>query len=203
MVSKPLQILGGGMSRPTNDCQFQIGMVALLRPRKGTEVLLRSLKTLKEKGETFACKVIGPFETESYELSVKKEVEHMGLDDYVEFLGFRKEVYPLIAGLDVLVLPSIYGEGIPMVAIEAMSLGVPVISTTVEGLPELIPNRSFGILCEPGNALAFADALSFMMNHPEKRHMIGAAGQKRQKELFSVQSMTQGMSKVYDELLKG
>lgn len=181
--------------------RFQIGMVALLRPRKGMEVLLEALRILKMNRDDFICRVIGPFEAQSYELEIKKYVEEFGLSGNVEFLGFRTDVYMLMANLDTLALPSLYGEGIPMVAIEAMALRVPVVSTEVEGLPELIPDPRFGLLCRPGDAEAFAKALAELMDSPERCEAIGTAAFLRQQESFSETSMSEGVAAIYDQLL--
>lgn len=184
---------------PDND--FRIGMVALVRPRKGMEVLLDALHRLRQQHSNFICRVIGPFETESYEHDIRKLVDQYGLAGHIKFLGFRKDVYDLMCSLDVLALPSLYGEGIPMVAIEAMALGVPVVSTSVEGLPELIPDRHYGLLCEPGDADAFSEALDSLINDSDLRQDISRNARIRQREMFSEISMAGGVANVYADLL--
>lgn len=81
----------------------------------------------------------------------------LGIESHVCFTGERRDVFDLIAALDVFVLPSL-AEGIPMVLLEAMALGTPVVATAVGGVPEMITNGETGVLVPPGDPAALAEA---------------------------------------------
>ena len=117
----------------TTSGELIIGMVALFRPRKGTEVLLEALANVVSHGHGVRLRIIGGFETADYETRIRQLVSHLGVEAHVEFTGFTTDVTRELAGLDLMVLPSLYGEGLPMVVLEAMAAGVPIIASRVGG----------------------------------------------------------------------
>lgn len=133
---------------------WKLGMVALVRPRKGIEVLLQAMAKLGQldpvQGEPrVTLDVVGPFETAEYEAQIMTLVRELGLERIVRFLGFRRDIPEVMRGFDAMVLPSLFGEGMPMVVLEALAVGVPVIATRVEGTPEVVRHGEEGLLAEP------------------------------------------------------
>jgi len=121
-----------------NEENWTLGMVALIRPRKGIEVLLDAMSRVKQNLTNVKLDVVGPFETKEYEADVIQLVHKFKLEDTVRFHGFIRDVPEAMRRLDAMVLPSLFGEGMPMVVLEALALGVPVIATEVEGTPEVV-----------------------------------------------------------------
>ena len=76
-------------------------------------------------------------------------VEELNVQDVVEWTGFTSDVPEAIRRLDALVLPSLFGEGMPMVVLEALAAAVPVVATSVEGTPEVVRDGVEGLLAEP------------------------------------------------------
>ena len=103
--------------------------------------------------------------------------------------------------MDLLVLPSLYGEGLPMVVLEAMANGVPVVATDVEGVAEAVRDRFDGRIVQPGRPKALTEALSELMAHPEQWSAMSHEALQRQRDFLSDLAMTRGVAKVYDELL--
>ncbi len=119
--------------RPYPSSLWTLGAVALFRPRKGLEVLLEALSSLRSQGFAVRLRAVGGFETPEYESQIKRMSQQLGLVDAIDWLGFRQNVPAELAQMDLFVLPSLFGEGLPMVILEAMAAGVPVLATRVEG----------------------------------------------------------------------
>jgi glycosyltransferase involved in cell wall biosynthesis len=102
-------------------------MVALMRPRKGVEVLLEALYILSTRREDIRLELVGSFETIHYQEQIEMLVRRWNLTNIVQFSGFTRDVPARLQNLDALVLPSLFGEGLPMVVLEAMAAGVPYV----------------------------------------------------------------------------
>jgi len=107
-----------------------------------------------------------------------------------------------MADFDIFVLPSHFGEGMPMVVLEAMALALPVVATRVEGVPEVIEHQISGRLAEPGNADSLVDEILELVKNPTLRLKIAQAGYHRQQQQFSDHSMARGVAEVYEQLIQ-
>lgn len=184
------------------DGALVLGMVALFRPRKGTEVLLEALAAAVSNGHDVKLRAIGGFETPEYEQQIRDLVEKLSLADRVEFTGFTSDVSGELAKLDAMVLPSLFGEGLPMVVLEAMAAGVPVIASNVEGSSTAIEHRTSGILVEPGSVSQLADAIGECCTGEVDLAELAACAKARHRDHFSDVTMARGMAAVYRELLE-
>lgn len=92
------------------------------------------------------------------EAMLKEKVQSLGIQQSVSFFPFTSEPKYVFERIDVTVLPSLYKEGLPNVLLESMGMGVPVVSSNIGGVPEIVINGETGYMVEPGNrsALAFA-----------------------------------------------
>jgi glycosyltransferase involved in cell wall biosynthesis len=180
---------------------WTLGMAALFRPRKGIEVLLEALATLCHRGPLLRLRAIGPFETPGYEAEVRALVKSLGLTAAVDWTGFVVDVGAELSKIDVLVLPSLFGEGLPMVVLEAMAAGVPVVASNVEGVPEAIRGGQDGLLVEPGNAKALVDALDELVSGRLDYPTLSSSSQARHAEHFSAEIMASRVAEVYDQVL--
>jgi glycosyltransferase involved in cell wall biosynthesis len=180
---------------------WTLGTVALFRPRKGIEVLLKALAELRSQALPVRLRAVGGFETPGYERGIKRLTEELGLGDAVDWTGFRQDVNRELAQMDLFVLPSLFGEGMPMVVLEALAAGVPVVASRVEGVPEVIRDGRDGLLVEPNDAEELAAALKRVVSGQVNWHALRADGRKRQVECFSAQSMAAGIAAVYRRVL--
>ena len=180
---------------------LELGMVALFRPRKGIEVLLQAMAKLIKHGQLVRLRAVGAFESPVYEQQILALAEELGLSAFIEWRGFRRNVADELAVMDALVLPSLFGEGMPMVVLEAMAVGLPIIASRVEGVPEAVRDGQEGYLVPPGDVDALADALARVLCDRARAQSMGSAARSRQRAMFSDRAMASGVSQVYDRLL--
>ena len=180
---------------------WRIGTVALFRPRKGLEVLLESLALMKERGVSVRLRAVGPFETPDYEAEIHWHVERLGLRHDIDWVGFTQDVMHELTQMDLFVLPSLFGEGLPMVVLEAMAAGVPVVGTRVEGVPEAIDDGVNGAIAAPGDAADLAHSILRIVDRKLNWCMLRERALKTHAEQFSAERMAQGVAAVYDRVL--
>lgn len=180
--------------------RWTLGMIALNRPRKGLEILLEALAMVRHNGHDVTLRCIGPFETDAYQSHVQARVSDLGVGEAVTFEGFTDDVPAALAHMDAMVLPSLYGEGLPMVVLESMAAGTPVIATRVEGTPEAVTHAAEGLLAEPQNAASLADAIESLVAGRHEWSTMARRAQKRHADAFSDQAMAAGTAEVYRRL---
>ena len=134
-----------------------LGSIGSFEPRKGHPVLFEALEELVNSSLPNAHLMMvgdGPDET-----MLKERVKTLGLERNVSFFPFTDEPNYIFERLDITVLPSLYKEGLPNVLLESMSMGVPVVSSNIGGVSEIVIDGETGDKVEPGDKAALADAL--------------------------------------------
>jgi colanic acid/amylovoran biosynthesis glycosyltransferase len=151
---------------------LQVLSVARLVEKKGLPYLIEACALLRQSNERFLCRIIGEGEGER---SLRQLIRAQNLERHVQILPFcrEEELERHYRSAHVLVLPSIVcpdgdRDGVPNVLVEAMSLGVPVISTRTPAIEELIADRESGVLVEQRDASALTDAIRFVARNPEQ-----------------------------------
>jgi glycosyltransferase involved in cell wall biosynthesis len=180
---------------------WTLGVIALFRPRKGIETLLDALARLRQQGIPVHLRAVGSFESVEYEAEIAHRVRQLGLFEHVSWTGFTRDTVNELHKMDLFVLPSLFGEGLPMVILEAMASGVPVVSTRVAGIPEAIRDGQDGLLVEPGNAVELADAIASIIRGEVAWPTLRANALARHAQYFSDRSMAAGVAQVYREVL--
>ena len=180
---------------------WKLGMVALVRPRKGIEVLLEAIAKLNAGRDRISLDVIGAFETTEYEASIRKLIHRLNLEGIVHLRGFTKDVPAIMRTLDAMVLPSLFGEGMPMVVLEALACGVPVIATRVEGTPEVIRHGQEGLLARPQDSDSLSDAIQAFISDRAAWCRMSRAAVQRHRQRFSDTKMAERTARVYRNLV--
>jgi glycosyltransferase involved in cell wall biosynthesis len=139
---------------------------------------------------SFRALVVGEGPQESYLRAIEG----------VELLGDREDVPDLLARSDVFVLSTL-SEGMPMSILEAMAAGLPVVASAVGGIPEVVVDGETGLLVPPRDAAALAEALRRLLDDPELRRQMGAAGRARAEEHFDVARSGREHLALYERLL--
>jgi glycosyltransferase involved in cell wall biosynthesis len=142
-----------------------IGTIARLDPKKGISFLIEAVRDLNMSDAACRLLVIGDGPSFS---EYKNFVLNENLEAKVNFVGHQECVIPFIQKMDIFVLPSL-SEGMPLVILEAMAMGTPVIATAVGGIPEIVENNITGLLIPAASTEALADALRRLLTDPKLR----------------------------------
>ena len=185
-----------------NQHQWKLGMVALVRPRKGLEVLLEAIAKLNESRKNVTLEVIGGFETTEYEANIRRLIQRLDLEGTVHLRGFSKDVPSVMRTFDAMVLPSLFGEGMPMVVLEALACGVPVIATRVEGTPEVIRHGQEGLLARPQDAESLSQAIQVFISDRTVWSRMSQLAVQRHRQGFSDVKMAERTAGVYRKLIQ-
>jgi glycosyltransferase involved in cell wall biosynthesis len=181
--------------------EWTLGTVALFRPRKGLEVLIDALAQLRGQNAPVRLRAVGAFETPEYEREILDRVAGHNLQNAIDWTGFTRDVHAELAQMDLMVLPSLFGEGLPMVVLEAMAAGVPVVATCVEGVPEAIRDGEDGVLVEPGDADDLARGIRDVVSGRLDWRLLRESALTRHAARFSDRAMAAGLAEVYREVL--
>ncbi len=133
-----------------------LGCVGSFEPRKGQVVLLEALRKLRVRQPNAHLVLVGDGPDEAM---LRAKVAELGLADAVHLFPFTSEPVHVFELLDVLVLPSLYKEGLPNVLLEALSMSVPVVASQLAGVSEVVFAGETGYTVEPGDEAALADAI--------------------------------------------
>jgi len=133
--------------------------------------------------------------------AVREQVAGLGLASRVRFLGVRADVADILRASDVFVLSSRW-EGNPMSVMEAMAAGLPVVSTAVGGVPELVREGVTGRLVPSEDAGALAQALQALVDDPARRQAMGAAARRHAVAHFDIRHTVRGYEQLYESLLR-
>ncbi len=180
---------------------WTLGTVALFRPRKGIEVLLEALAVLRSRNLNVRLRAVGGFETNIYKAEVLGLAERLDLAEAIDWIGFTRNVNRELAKIHLFVLPSLFGEGLPMVVLEAMAAGLPVVASHVEGIPAAIAHRETGLLVEPGSVSQLARSIEEVISGEVDYESLGRGARVRHAELFSDVKMAEGVADVYRQVL--
>jgi glycosyltransferase involved in cell wall biosynthesis len=176
------------------------GMVSVLRPQKDPLLAVRSAHRLLSRGELPGRLAIvgnGPLED-----AVRHEIERLGVGEHVRWFPYRGDVAPYLGALDLFVLPSAW-EALPLSVLEAMSCGIPVLATSVGGVPEAVRDGVTGRLVPHGDEEALATALRDLLTAPARLRAMGFAGRMAYEPRFRVERMVGDTEVLYRELLGG
>jgi len=126
----------------------------------------------------------------------KSDAVARGLDHVVHFTGHRTDLIDIYASFDLFLMTSLT-EGLPNTVLEAMAMEVPVVSTDVGGVPELVLQRETGLLCPAGNAASLADAVSNLLEQPQRRRAMARKARKRIQDRFNFKKRVQLLEEIY------
>ena len=176
-----------------------VGVVARLQPEKGVATFLKAAARVSKVSPEARFLVVGdgPLREELLDL-----VGRAGLRERVRFLGYRTDARALTGLLDVLVVPSLT-EGSPLIVLEAMAAGVPVVASAVGGIPDQVRHGEEGVLVPPDDPDALAGALGALLEDPVRAHRLGEAGRRRTENEFSHEALVRRIEAVYRVALGG
>jgi glycosyltransferase involved in cell wall biosynthesis len=167
---------------------FRIVSIGRLVDYKGFPTLLRAVADLRGRGRDVLCDIVGDGPLEPL---LRLAIREQGLDGSVRLTGPKtlEEVRALLSGASACVLACERGagglmDGIPVVLMEAMALGVPAVSTRISGLPELIEDGRTGLLATPGDPRSLAEAIDLVLSDPGLAANLAGAARRKIEDHF-------------------
>ena len=170
---------------------FRILSSGRLVEKKGFEYLIDTCKLLADRGEEFECVIAG---SGPLERDLRARIDAVGLSDRVKMTGqpLKQEKIPeFMHSGDIYCLPCVWAkdndvDGLPQMLMEAMACGLPVISTRLVGIPDLVIDGKTGLLVEPRNAEQLAEAILSLKNEPDRAAQLAEAGRGWVVEKFNL-----------------
>jgi glycosyltransferase involved in cell wall biosynthesis len=174
------------------------GVITVLRPQKDPLLAVRAVAAMNgEAARRVRLAIVGNGDLRG---AVEAEIGRCGVSDRVRWFPFEGDVGRYLAALDVFVLPSAW-EALPLSVLEAMSCGLPVIATSVGGVPEAVRDGITGRLVAPGDAGELARGLGELLASEELRRRLGERGRTEYEERFRSEAMVDATVGLYEELL--
>jgi glycosyltransferase involved in cell wall biosynthesis len=174
------------------------GLVTVLRPQKDPLLAVRAAASLAHEGRLPGrLAIVGNGELRD---RVRDEIARLGVGERVRWFPFQARADAYLRALDLLVLPSAW-ESLPLAVLEAMSCGVPVLATSVGGVPEAVEDSVTGRVVAPGDEPALAAALSEILGSPDLRRQYSEAGRAEFERRFRVAPMVDAVAALYAELM--
>src|SRR5215208_93868 len=174
-----------------------VGVVARLQPEKGVADFLKAAVHVSKITPQVRFLVVGDGPLREELLALAKRI---GVEKRVRFLGHRTDAQALIGFMEVLVVPSVT-EGSPLIVLEAMAAGVPVVASAVGGIPDQIRHDKEGLLVPPGDTGALGEALLNLLRDPACARRLGEAGRRRATSEFAHPTMVRRIEDVYRDAL--
>jgi glycosyltransferase involved in cell wall biosynthesis len=159
--------------------------------KKGFANLIRACALLVERGRSFQCDIFGEGPLEN---QLRAQIEELGLQEFVQLRGPKPqhELRAHLANASVFVLPSVPEpdggmDNLPTVIMEAMATGLPVVSTRIGGIPEMVIDNQTGFLVQPEDAVALAGTIEKVTNDQSLGQKLGQVGYEQAQMLFSIE----------------
>jgi glycosyltransferase involved in cell wall biosynthesis len=173
-----------------------VAMVGRLHPVKGHRYFLRAAaEILKERTDVHFLVVGSGPERDRLEEYTRR----LGIQEHVTFTGFVSDVSELMPDINLLIVPSLW-EGFGLTALEAMAVGVPVVATSVGGLPEIVEHGTTGLLVPPADEAGLTRGIMWMLDHPQEAVEMAAAAKAVAEEKFTASAMARRTEEVYRRL---
>jgi glycosyltransferase involved in cell wall biosynthesis len=172
----------------------EILFVGRLARVKGLPVLIDAMALLKEKHPEFQLTIAGDGPDRS---TIEQQIARLGLQQHVRILGYQSEgqVRDLLAQSDVFAMAS-FAEGIPVVLMEAMASGVPVVAPSIAGIPELVEDGRSGFIVPPADPGSLADGIDRLLRDPELRSRFATEGRAKVEREFTLDGECEGVARI-------
>ncbi len=203
-----------------------IGTIGRINRKKGSEYLIEATAKLLPHFPNLQVLVIGsqlnsdpePFQAElikrihslrieqhitltgKRQAELIKRIHSLGIEQHITLTGKRQDIPELLGLLDIFVLPTFSHEGLPRSILEAMSMGLPVVTTDIRGCREAVIHGKTGLIVPPQNSKKLAEALGILLSNYELRQTYGQAGRERVEVQYDEELVFARLNKYYEEL---
>jgi glycosyltransferase involved in cell wall biosynthesis len=162
-----------------------VGTLSRCEPQKGLGHLLRAAAIVRERNRDTEFWIVGDGPARR---QLEALARQLAVDDVVRFRGWRSDIGNVLSALDVFCLPSLW-EQAPLALAEAMAMGLPVVATAVDGVPEMVNAGKTGILVPPKDPHALAAAICRLLDDPALAERMGKAGRERAEQMLALETM--------------
>ena len=177
---------------------FVIAAAGQLIPRKGHQYLLQAVAGLRTRYPQLRLVVFG----EGYlNNQLRAQASSLGLEDVVQFAGFREDLDAFVSCFDMLAHPAL-AEGLGVAALKAAAASVPVVGFSAGGMVEAVVDEQTGLLVKPEDADALGSAIARLIDDPDLASRLGAAGRERMQNEFSIDTMADKHVALYEAVLR-
>ena len=190
--------------KPGKDGKVRLLTVARLIEKKGVQYAVQAVADVLKRYSNIEYNIVGDGPAKN---TLEGLIEELNVGNNVKLLGWRhqEEIIELMKHTDVFIAPSVVGgdgdeEGIPVVLMEALAQGMPVLSTQHSGIPELVQDGESGFLVPERNVEALADKLEFLIKHPEIWSEMGRKGRKHVERYFDIDNLNNRLVELYQLL---
>ncbi|KAA3658470.1 MAG: colanic acid biosynthesis glycosyltransferase WcaL, partial [Calditrichaeota bacterium] len=192
-----------GITKPQNGQPAKIIAVGDLREKKGPEYLVGACELLNERGYDFQCEFVGHGVLEN---KLRQKIQHAKLHNKITLSGVQplSTVLQKLQESDIFALPCVVArdgdrDGMPNVLIEAMACELPVVTTPVAGIPDLVIHGETGMLAKERDIHTLADALEELINDKNLRDRLGKHGREKVLDGFQIQKSAQKLAKIFQD----
>ncbi|MBI2471302.1 MAG: glycosyltransferase [Planctomycetes bacterium] len=192
---------------PGKDGKVRLVTIARLIEKKGVQYAVQAVAEALRKYPNIEYHIAGDG---PLKITLEGLIERLNIGDNVKLLGWKQqeEIVELMKNADILIAPSIVGEdgdeeGIPVVLMEALAQGIPVLSTQHSGIPELVQNGESGFLVSERNVDALAGKLEILIKHPEIRFQMGRAGREYVERYYNIDKLNDILVALYQRVILG
>ena len=176
-----------------------IGCIGSLFSTKGQEYLVKALPEILKNNPQCRLVIVGDGPERG---NLESLVEELNIGKDVVFTGKRKDIPHILASLDLMVVPSIWDEPFGLVSLEAMMMRVPLVVTSVGGIPEVVENNVTGMTVKPGDYKAISQAVVKILDDRDLTGEIVKNAEKRVHEYFNALRMASEVKTVYEEMME-
>jgi glycosyltransferase involved in cell wall biosynthesis len=187
---------------PKNNVVPQLLFLSNLIETKGVFVLLEALRILKDNGIVFHCNFVGGAgDISSKQLNQK--IKDLNLQEYVTYLGkkYGDDKYEIFQSSDIFVFPTFYhNECFPLVLLEAMMFGLPIISTSEGGIPDIVQDGETGFIVDKQNPKELAEKIKYLIENPDNAILMGKKGQEMFFKHYTLEVFEERLTHILNQI---
>ena len=178
-----------------------VGLISYLHTYKGHKYFVEAAERVLTQHQDVIFLVVGDGPEEA---AIRAHIESRGLAGHVRMLGGRygEDLLNVFRSLDIFVIPSVEGDTIPQVLMQAMAMGIPVVSTTVGSIPDVVIEGETGFVVPPRDAIALADRILLLLGDARLQARIGANGRILVEGSYSIDKMLDRLEEVYQSVIQ-
>ena len=193
--------------KPGKDGKVRLLTIARLIEKKGVQYAVQAVADVLKRYSNIEYNIVGDGPVKN---TLEDLIKGLNIGNNVKLLGWRQqeEIIELMKNTDILIAPSVVSEdgdeeGIPVVLMEALAQGMPVLSTQHSGIPELVQDGESGFLVPERNVNALAEKLAYLVKHPEIWSAMGQAGREYVEKCYNIDTLNDKLVDLYQHLIDG